>query len=338
MVCFRFTSWYCQKRVELMKELDLGWGDPHFLLEILGKTYSPPMGSSLAPQNCTYAPECGDETLLRYVRDITEHTTGLKYKYYLITNGATQALNTVMRVWKDRYCHKNVVTSQLGYPYYPDMVGKTDLNYVKTDLKTYEADEKDIILVDSPSNPLGDQSARTFFTNTVWDAVYHNQIYNACPAIKPVHKAYVGSFSKLLGLTGARVGWIATNDICEFDDFRRDSLMENATVSKLSQKYVKNVLEGIDLIEFMRLGKNSLDQNREELQKLSSLLGSNVQEKGMFYSAEVDLKMYELFQRAEVKFVPLSYDDKLLIRLNIGQTNDILKKAVKAIQKTDRRK
>lgn len=321
-----------------MKELDLGWGDPHFLLEILGKVYTQPIGGILAPQNCTYAPDCGDETLLRYIKDITEQTTGLKYKHYLITNGATQAINTVMRVWKERYCHKNVVTSHLGYPYYPDMVGKTDLNYIQADLKTYEPSEKDIILVDSPSNPLGEQSARTFFTNTLWDAVYHNPIYNACPAIKPVHKAYVGSFSKLLGLTGARVGWIATNDIVEFEAFIKESLMENATVSQLSQKYVKNVLEQIDLAQFMRLGKNSLDQNREELQKLSSLLGSDVQEKGMFYCAEVDQKMYDLFQKAEIKYVPLSYEGKQLIRLNIGQTNGILTKAVKAIQKSDRSK
>jgi len=319
-----------------MEELDLSWGNPYFLLEILGKTYSPSMGSSLAPQNCTYAPDAGDEHLLRYIQELTEHTTGMKYKYYLVTNGATQAINTVMRVWKSRYCHKNVVTSQLGYPWYPDMIKKTELNHVKADLKTYEPDEKDIVLIDSPSNPLGKQSARTFFTNTIWDGVYHNQIYNACPAIKPVHKAYVGSFSKLLGLTGARVGWIATNDIVEYDAFVQESLMENATVSRPSQKYVTNVLQNIDIMEFLRFGKNALDQNREILQKLSGLLGTSVQEKGMFYASEADDKMFDLFNRANIKYVKLNNGKNDLIRLNIGQTNVILEKAVKSITKADR--
>jgi len=319
-----------------MEELDLGWGDPYFLLEILGKMYSPSMGSSLAPQNCTYAPDAGDPELLLHIKAITEHTTGNEYKHYLITNGATQAINTILRSWKGMYGYKNAVTSHLGYPYYPHMIGKSGLNYVTADLNKYEADHKDIMVIDSPSNPMGEQLSKNFETSTIWDAVYHNLIYNACPAIKPAHNVYVGSFSKLLGLTGSRVGWIAANDITEFNAFRHESLMENATVSVPSQKYVKNILQTIDLMEFMKFGKNSLDQNREELQKLASLTGTDVQERGMFYCFEVDSKMQKLFQDAGIKYVSPAFGDTQLIRLNIGQTNAILKKAVKAVQKTDK--
>jgi len=320
-----------------MHKFDLGWGDPYFLLEILGKTYTPRMGSSLAPENCTYAPDLGDEELLMHIKGITEHTTGETYEHYMVTNGATQAINTVMRVWKKEHFLRKVVTSKLGYPFYEHMITKNGIAQYKKDLKTCDNWADVMYLIDSPSNPLGEQ-LYTNFNKTIWDAVYHNKIYNACPAIKPKHDVYVGSFSKILGLTGARVGWIATNNEEEFELFNKEALYENATVSKPSQKMVKSILQSIDLIEFMKLGKNSLDQNREELQKLSSLLGTDVQEKGMFYCAEVDTKMLKLFDNAGIKYVKFDCGINYLIRLNIGQTNAILKKAVKAVQKADRRK
>ena len=332
-----------------MEKLNLGWGDPYFLLEILNKMYRPSFGSTLAIQNCTYAPDIGEDLLVNQVKEITKHLTGESYKHILITNGATQALNTIMRSWEDRYDIQRVFTSQLGYPYYPMMVRKSHLSHCKVDLATYKRTSQDrgisdMLIVDSPPNPLGEQ----FFSNNdtimgdkgiyiAWDAVYHNPIYNACPAIKPRHDVFVGSFSKLLGLTGARVGWIATNSDSDFRDFTPEALYENATVSKPSQKLIMDILSEVDLQTFMKFGKNSLDQNRQILHKISGLLGSDVQEKGMFYCAEVDNKMFDLFYKANIHFIQFELEGKKFIRLNIGQTSDILTKAVKAINKIDGR-
>lgn len=327
-----------------MDKLDLGWGDPYFLLEILAKIYTRGPASTLAIQNCTYAPDNGEERLLDYVKEITKETTGHEYKYFCITNGATQAINTIMRQMARHKQIRYAVTSHLGYPYYPKMIDKNNLLWhKKVDFKTYKGDINDeMYIVDSPSNPLGEQfsfnSTEKLYKNTVWDAVYHNRIYNACPAIKPAHDVYVGSFSKLLGLTGARVGWFATDDLLYFEQFSEESLYENATVSKPSQKMIIDILNQINLDQFMTFGKNSLDQNRHILHKLSGLLGSDVQEKGMFYCAEVDQKMLDLFDRANIKYVSFDTENKKLIRLNIGQTHGILEKAVKAIEKADRRK
>lgn len=324
-----------------MEKLDLGWGDPHFLLEILSGIYTPRLGGPLLIRDMTYSTDIGEKKLLEHVERITEQTTGNKYKYYLITNGATQAINSIMRVWSDNLpFHGYGITSKLGYPYYPHMINKnSDLEHKKVDIGSYKPNQrKDIMIIDSPSNPYGEQFARNTFANTIWDAVYHNPIYNACPAIQPRHDAYVGSFSKLLGLTGARVGWIATNSEDDFQDFTADALYENATVSKISQHFILNILETIDLNQFMRFGRNSLDQNRAELQKLARITGVDVQEKGMFYCFEADDKLFDLFDRADITYVRLNDGNNDLIRLNIGQSNDIIKKAVERILLTDRRK
>ena len=322
----------------LNKKLDLSWGNPYFLLEILQNIYTPKTGGILPIGDLTYADDIGEERLLKYIENITKITTGQTYKHYIITNGATQAINTVMRVWSKERNLKNVVTSKLGYPYYSGMIRKHEkLSHKKTNLNTYDSDSnKDIILIDSPSNPLGEQLNRTYEGNVLWDNVYHNTIYNACPAIQPKHNVSVGSFSKLLGLTGARVGWIATNNHFDFQEFAVDALYENATVSKISQHLIINILDSIDLNQFMGLGKNSLDQNRMGLQKLAHITGVDVQEKGMFYCFEADGKLFDLFDRANITYVRLNDGNNDLIRLNIGQTNDILKKAVKAVLKADR--
>lgn len=324
--------------------LDLSWGNPLFLLELLDRMYKSHK-LSIPIKELAYSPDIGEVDLLKQVKNITEKTTGNYYKYYLITNGATQAINTIMRVWGRYNKIENVVTAPLGYPYYDQMIYKNNLRRVAVDLNKYTCDSHEMVLIDSPSNPLGNQYSvtpdkwlRSDGGYTIFDGVYHNLIYNACPAIQPPHDVYVGSFSKLLGLTGARVGWLATNNQRYFDGFASDSLYENATVSKVSQRLVTNILENVNLDEFMRLGKNSLDQNRQILQKLSPLLGTDVPDKGMFYCAQVDQKMLELFDRANVKYITLALENKILVRLNIGQTSDILNKAVQSVLKADRRK
>lgn len=326
-----------------MGDLDLGWGDPYFLLEILDNMYKPHFGFQRPKiKSMNYAPTDGKAKLLDCVRAITEHTTGNRYNYYIITNGATQALNTIMRAWHRFDGIDTVITGKFGYPYYPHMIKKNDLIHNAVDLKGYEEVWGDAMaIVDSPANPFGNQfqgSIKSVLDKKppiVWDAVYHNTIYNACPAIQPDHSVYVGSFSKLLGLTGARIGWIATNCPVDYRHFSEEAMYENATISKPSQNLITDVLNNINLDEFMHLGKNSLDQNRESLHKLSYLLGTDVQEKGMFYCAEVDDKMLKLFDKAEVKYIEFKDKNKKFIRLNIGQTNGIINKAVEAVQKVD---
>lgn len=342
---------------ELLKEVygrlkldnfDLGWGDPHFLLNLLSSQYGFLTSGVTIPEIklLTYSPDEGEEELLELVKLITEKLTHRQYSYYCITNGATQAINSAMRVLAKSRGVTTAVTSHFGYPYYTQMIERHPMLWrKKVDLTQYKGNTEDeLYIIDSPSNPFGEQlhygPARMWAgNNTIWDAVYHNDIYNAILRTQPGHDIYVNSFSKLLGLTGVRVGWFATNDRQLYDLMSKDSLYENATVSKVSQELVIDILNRVDLDNFMRLGRSSLNANRQVLQEnLSSLLGTDVQERGMFYCAEVDDKMFDLFDRANVTYVKLNKGDTQMIRLNIGQTHDILTKAVKSVLNADRRK
>lgn len=329
-----------------MNKINCGWGDPYFLLDILSKQAIP---LSVNLKDCTYAPDAGDSDLLLKIKDITKKLTGHEYKYFIITNGATQAINTIMRVWEEKHNVQIVLTSKFGFPYYPMMIEKSKLSHNKVDFKTYNRSSQErcfnhMSIIDSPSNPLGEQYFKqdndglNGYLLTVWDAVYHNPIYNACPIIQPPHDVYVGSFSKLLGLTGARIGWIATDNSFDYQLFLKESLYETATVSKISQQTINQILSTMDLDDFMKVGKTRLDLNRHTLHKLSGLIGSDVQEKGMFYLFQADKKMFKLFDKAGIIYVKLSDEDKQYIRLNIGQTAEVLTDAVKAVLKTDRRK
>lgn len=318
------------------KTLNLGWGDPYFLLEILDTAHKPKFTTV---KDLIYAPDAGMEKLLEHVQRLTEKTTGNYYKYYLITNGATQAINVIMKVWERDRRLNFVRTSKLGYPYYPQMISKTaTMQHIRNDLNEPITDTCSMTIVDSPSNPLGEQITMANSTNIVWDAVYHNPIYNANKLIKPAHEVYVGSLSKLLGITGARIGWIATNDENQYKKFLQESLYDIATVSKPSQKLAIDLLDTIDMNNFMNMGRMSLDNNRHILQHIAPLLGADVQEKGMFYCAQADEKIFDIFYKANIHFVQFENDGDRFIRLNLGQTSDILIEAIKRIGKADRRK
>lgn len=313
---------------------DLAWGDPYFLLELLDKTAN--SGFPTPIEKCTYAPDLGNEKLLEHIKSITKRCTGNNYRYFCITNGATQALNSCIRQMGQAEKAVHIVTSKFGYPYYPHMVDKTHrFVHKRVDFSTYKGQDNELYIVDSPSNPLGEQSSFNY-KNVIWDAVYHNRIYNACPVIQPKHEVFVGSFSKLLGLTGARVGWLATNDLETFQKLFKDTLYENATISRVSQQYVLNILKRLDLERFVDLGRNYLDMNRHMLHGLHNLTQQDVQEKGMFYCFNADKKMIDILDKASVRYVVFNTDNGLMVRLNMGQTGDVLNKAVMAIKKADR--
>lgn len=325
------------------KEFDLGWGNPYFLLEILDQeTIS--FKKSIDYRMMTYEADVGNPKLIKRIKEITSDLTGNDYKYILITNGATQALNIIMRVWERDRNLLQCTTSRFGYPYYPGMIDKTTTmhhNQVE-DLANHKLtkDGDDMMIIDSPSNPFGVQISGNIFvngkSNIVWDAVYHNPIYAASKFDQPIHEVHVNSFSKLLGVTGARVGWIATNDEFDYKRFCEESLMENATVSRPGQDMVLDILKSINLEKFMTKGRIYLDNNRETMNKLSSLLGEDVPHKGMFYCVQTDQKMFDIFDKAGVKYVRIDKGSRKFIRLSLGQTCDILSKAVKAVKNIDR--
>lgn len=318
----------------MIKEVlyDMSWGNPYFLLDILSKQYIQRMHyHDIA--NMSYAPDEGFADLVNLTKEAIAISTGLKYNYVIITAGATQALNSILKLEKS-IGKETVLMNQYGYPYYTDMVKNIGLR--RAPINTHTIGNHAFVILDSPSNPLGIQGMEyeDEHKDLYWDAVYHNNIYNAMMFKIPKHKAMVGSYSKLLGITGARIGWIATNDVMFYKLIRNVSVKDTATVSVPSQKMVIDILQHIDLEKFIHMGQFSLNSNRGEFQRIEKFFdGQPVPKIGMFYCAKSNPQAQRLLEKCGIHYVKLDDD---MIRLSMGQSNMLTYKAIQHVLKEDR--
>lgn len=312
------------------KEIDLSWGEPFCVREILDSMYTNNVKSDV--KNMLYAPDEGNNALISKIKEFLKNQTGIDYKYVIITNGTTGAINVVLRAFS-RQGKTKCYTRSTFFPYYPPIIEKNGFEHIKKLETTCNMlfNKKDsIILLDSPSNPEGKSSSYDS-EFVIWDSVYHNNVYISEKAIVPKHKVNCGSFSKALGLTGSRIGWIATNNIEDYEDFLYENLYESCTVSVPSQDLILDILNNLDMDLFLKKSKDAIEKNRNELNRLKGLFnGRLVPNNGMFYVVEADDYMKDVIDRANVKVVDLGNN---LIRFNLAQLNDLTKEAVDRIIK-----
>lgn len=324
-----------------MSELNFGWGEPYCVRECLEhyyrkKNYMVPIQIKKAG----YSSAEGDPVLISLIKQFIKYTTGINYKHILITHGTTGAINIALRVLA-KEGKDTCYTHQYYFPYYPHIISKNHYQH-KKGLGIYHEEnlsyKNAIGLVDSPSNPDGSLLLYTDNTNSIlWDSVYHNQIFiNSIPVI-PDHRANCGSLSKFLGLTGLRVGWIATNNDLDFQKFTEENLYENCTMSFYSQDLAIDILQSVDLDNFTKAAKYRINNNRELFDRVKYLFDNQeVPENGMFYPAWASTHTCQLLDKLEISYVQLDEvgKDKLL-RFNLAQLNEITKKAVRFLIKED---
>ncbi len=314
---------------------NFGWGNPYFLLDILSDMYVQGQYHTDL-KKLIYGPYEGIPMLIEETHKVIAQTTGQKYNHILITNGASSAVNCLLRRFK-RGGGQIVYTTKYGYPSYEEMIKRAGLRRINNlqiaPFTLGTGDHLFIRLIDSPENPMGQQYTGGNPATDIWDGVYHNKIYTQKAHLQPQHKYFVGSYSKLLGVAGARVGFIATNDTLAYEALLAEARNELTGVSRPSQELIVNILKTIDLNTFMTRGLGSLCYNKEEFQKIEYLFdGQPVNEVGMFYCAEADPKAVDILDRAGVEYVRL--DDRT-IRLSMGQSRSVVKDGIKAILKED---
>jgi len=315
---------------------NFGWGNPYFLLDILSNMYVG--GSYPNVHSMIYGPYEGVPALIEETHKVIKQVTGMEYKYILITNGASNAINTVLRYFASRG-GRNVFTTKYGYPSYEEMIRRAglvrtrDLNAMLPDLGFMG--ERDMRLIDSPENPFGAQYGGGDANRDIWDSVYHSKIYTRNLMTIPKHKYHIGSYSKLLGVAGARVGFIAVNEPLLYDALVAESRNDLTGPSRPSQCFVLDILKKVNLDDFMIQGAQDLCYNKEEFTKLEYLFdGQKVNETGMFYCVKPDSAALKLLEKVGVEYVRLDDDT---IRLSMGQTKDVVKQGIKAILKGDRK-
>jgi aspartate/methionine/tyrosine aminotransferase len=324
-----------------MIEYDFGWGEPFCVREALKHYYINPMRSCNI-DDMGYSPDPGNEKLIDYTRRFIEQTTGIRYNHIIITHGTTGAINIVLRVLA-REGRNICYTHKYYFPYYPQIIEKNGYKHETGLYRQHQEQLKHsntVGIVDSPSNPTGDLLLYSDISNNIiWDSVYHNPVFVNDIPVKPDHRVNCGSYSKVFGLTGARVGWIATNSESDYEEFLAENLYENCTMSVNSQKLIIDILEKMDLDNFLRSAKYRINNNREQFDRICYLFdGQAVPNNGMFYAAWATPYTCKLLDKLGVGYVKMDQEDKnKYLRFNLAQTNELTKKAVRYIMKEDRR-
>lgn len=293
-----------------------------------------------------YPNHLGDEEIIKYTKQVIKRQTGLDFKHVVLTNGATGGVVIALRAGKELGYHKCLTRVGPYYLRYPDMIKASGAKHITNidDLNTNDT----AILLDLPSNPLAltndftDEKLRfsSIMPYRIIDGVYLNNVYtNGDIKLQEQHMgAFVGSYSKLLGLNGLRIGWIATNGDFLYEKLKTLVTAEYCGLDYAGTELLKGILRDFDWGKFERRAKLKLDYNREEWSKLERFFdGYKVSDIGMFHYTHIDPKLRFLLDKTNVKYTLGSIlgtsDD--FGRFNLGQDNNLISNIVSNILRKD---
>ena len=323
-----------------MEKYDLGFGNAVAVRQAFLNSYHGNMivftGEKLSEFD--YPPYAGDPELIEITRKVIKRQTGHNYKHIILTNGATGAVTIALRMYAQKHFQYCCTRPAPWYLRYPNMISAAGL--IHETVNNYKGVSQ-VTLLDYPSNPLGlttDIQRPSPHTRVILDGVYHSQVYSKLILPLPKHDVLVGSYSKLLGLNGIRVGWIATDWDYDYQDMLDLAIGEYCGLSVASMEILKNALWDFDWESFEGVARLMLDDNREEFAKLEKYFGTKVPDIGMFYYGNVDMKCRKLMDKVGILWTSgeslgTSYE---FGRLNMGQDRDVVWNAVNDFIKADK--
>lgn len=285
-----------------------------------------------------YTPFEGNLKLVDITRQVVKRQIGKEYKYLFLTNGATGGIEIVLKAYRKL---GKISCATFKAPYfrlYPKIISSAGLKHID-----FENDDlfSPVLLVDLPSNPTG--VFRRIDTMgldipVIWDTVYYTNSY-ARLLVSIKHDVVIGSYSKMTGLNGIRIGWIATDDDALALILQDLVAATYCGLSALSMDLLTAILPSIDWDLFESSSRNALDANRTEFSKLERYLsGSKIPDVGMFFYGQMDEACKKLFEKAEVVWTPGSNlgDTDDWGRFNIGRDFETTRKAVAQVLKADK--
>lgn len=318
--------------------INLGWGNSVCVREAFLDNY---LGISIQFHKADllkfdYPEHTGDPAVIQLTREVIKRQIGKEYKHVFLVNGATGGCVISLRAYAMQGKINCVTRNAPHYVRYPKMIESSGLAHIDERFWQHDA----VALIDIPSNPLGKfDSIAAAKVPVILDGVYLNRVYTS--GIFPVidHEIFVGSYSKLLGINGIRLGWIATNDDKLAKRISELVTSEYCGLSTASQEILKSVLFDFNWDGFESSARVKLDNNRESWQVLERFFdGTPVEPVGMFYYAPMDAKAQEIFNKAGISWVKGSAmgTDDGFARFNLGQSNVLIDEAVKAVLKADK--
>lgn len=321
----------------------LGWGESVSTRQAFKEVYGFSHAISLSITDILsmgYTPFEGDPLLIDTTRRFIENLYKRKYKHVLLTNGASGAIMSILTACRLQGFNTVITNPPPFFSLYPSLIQTAGLRHVYLGEEHYR--DRNVYLIDSPTNPTGKLlsiPANMPDSLMVLDAVYNNNVYVPPKEVFALpHDVLVGSYSKLLGVNGTRIGWIALDDDILYERLKIVITAQYSGLSKLSMDFINTTLEAFNFSHFENVARNKLDANREEWAKLERYFGNNpVSHIGMFYYGPIDNSADKLLRLSNVEWVKggkLAHSDDFG-RFNIGQDPNLIKEVVKEILKND---
>lgn len=191
------------------KGFDLSVGEPVIVRDRLWRGFGIPGTKRIwEPGDHAYPRHGGEAETLRLLRQ--RHPLSL----IVVTNGAKQAIAAALYAFKQMFedKHDDTYAPQLCHekPYwlsYPTLAEHAGMHF--GDKLIFQ--EGFVNVVTTPNNPDGGQSFDGGERYDIWDAAYANELYG-WNGVVPKARCTVWSAAKLFGLSGARIGWLTTQD------------------------------------------------------------------------------------------------------------------------------
>ncbi|HON17792.1 MAG TPA: pyridoxal phosphate-dependent aminotransferase [Salinivirgaceae bacterium] len=343
-----------------------GFDPPAELLEILRQ---------ITPDNFhQYAPGIGNLSLRQQILEqYSLVIDGIQEENLLITNGATEALALIFHFISN--LHPEQFTAMAFSPVYesyrnlPIFFGKKFVEYEVNNLDNIDFEELrkfirqkrvKAIFVASPGNPLGYMFSQEQVDHLleicnmeqcflILDIVYRQLYFNQPNHIRfqyfPRYLFLVDSFSKLLSITGWRIGFFFANtehmkalrNIHDYTGLCAPSILQEAL-----NRYLKNFTFGESYVQGIR--KIMAENYRNVVQMLDGLGFQSVPAHGGFFvwtklPPDIDdgflfaLKLYQKTQVAVVPGIHFSTHGKSFVRFNIARKPDELLIAMERIER-----
>lgn len=221
--------------------IDLSVGEPHVVRENLDRIFKVPSEISKVPNMYEYPNPIGYEPLVKLLE--------AKYKSpVIITNGAKQALGACF------YALNQMGRTKIGMrtPYWALIPPLVRMHGLEPLTSYVGADANLLLLPNNPDGFISDPMLIQGFSDNcklrgvplIHDAAYYTGVYMpTTTALKPLGDVQIFSISKMLGLSGLRVGFAVCHDEEMYHLIQNYMEAMTVGVSMLSQVFLYELLD-----------------------------------------------------------------------------------------------
>ncbi len=318
-----------------------------------------------------YPPGIGNFKILDLLEQHYRKIIPVTRNNFLITQGATEAISLLYFYLKKQigktFSIMAFTPAYESYSQLPKQFGQKFIEAAMTADGGFDEAELEfhitknnvkIMFASSPGNPYGRIMPKHFVErlveicsrngcNLIFDAVYRELYYSEPPYIPVEHIGpnvfYVNSFSKLLSITGWRVGYMITHEshmqtIRQMHDYT--GLCANSILQEAIGQYLENYNMGFDYVAGLRIKfASSFQRMSDVLENLGFripqtdggyFIWSELPE-GFEDGFETAMKLYEATGIATVPGIHFSQSGKKFIRFNIARPEKEIERAVRGI-------